>query len=254
MRVQPIVFLEQLTDEQIQEHECSDRLWLPRREFERVVMESEPGVTTLLRLTNRVGQSVVGAVHSLHNNEDTEETIYAPQWMSQLLDLEDTITIERCEPSLCSRIVLQPHTSEHVSADEPLELLNHAFERYTCITSGTTIPLWLEGLGCALQATVVGMLPESSDTLCIRGSELELELLRPLDMPEVQAPPAGTAVTEVVENVIEHVTPVVTATGTAGIAGTTGTTAGTTAALSPAELRARMYEAAMKRLKGSEAQ
>lgn len=244
MRIQPLVFLEQLTDEQIREHEGSDRLWVSRREFERLLTESEPGVTTILRLINQVGQSVVGAVYSIHQNEDAD-TIYAPQWMCSLLELEDTISMERCEPSLCSRIVLQPHTSEHVSADEPLELLNHAFERYTCITSGTTIPLWLDSLSQSVQATVVGMLPETSATLCIRGSELELELLRPLDMPEEEEEeeeeqekqgPAGAAE----QNVVTHIEP----------EATRETVVPET--LSPAELRRRMYEAALKRLKAAE--
>jgi len=230
MRIQPLVFLEHLTDEQIREHEGSDRLWLSRREFERAVTESEPGVTTILRLTNRVEQTTVGAVYSIHHNEGEEDTIYAPQWMCSLLDLEDTISIERCAPSMCSRIVLQPHTSEHVSADEPLELLNRAFERYTCITSGTTIPLWLDTLAQSIRATVVGMLPETFEPLCIRGSELELELLRPLDMPEEVAP----------MDTVEHIEPEV-AKETVPVE-----------TLSPAELRKRMYEAAMKRLKASE--
>lgn len=234
MRIQPLVFLEQLTDEQIREHEGSDRLWVSRREFERAVTESDPGVTTIVRLTNGVEQTAVGTVYSIHHNEGEEDTIYAPQWMCSLLELEDTISMERCTPSMCSRIVLQPHTSEHVNADEPLELLNRAFERYTCITSGTTIPLWLDTLAQSIQATVVGMLPETSEPLCIRGSELELELLRPLDMPEEAT---GGAVEHIEPEVAKETVPAETA---------------PVEVLSPAELRKRMYEAAMKRLKASE--
>lgn len=179
MRILPLLYLEHLTEEEIDEHECSDRIWLPSREFERYIQESEPGVVALFRIVNAVEQSVVGTLYNPHT-QDTD-TLYMPQWMISCLDLDDSVTLELVQPSLCTRIVLQPHTSEHIHAEDPQELLRDAFERYTCVTSGSTIPLWV---GTPMDVTIVSVFPESDAPLCIRNCEIELELLRPLDMPE----------------------------------------------------------------------
>jgi hypothetical protein len=179
MRILPLIYLEHLTEEEIDEHECSDRVWLPSREFERYMQESEPGVVALFRIVNSVEQSVVGTLYNPHT-EDTD-TMYMPRWMISCLDLDDSVTLELVQPSLCTRIVLQPHTSEHIHAEDPQELLRDAFERYTCVTSGSTIPLWV---GTTMEVTIVSVFPESNAPLCIRNCEIELELLRPFDMPE----------------------------------------------------------------------
>jgi hypothetical protein len=86
----------------------------------------------------------------------------------------------------------------------PLELFRDAFEHYTCLSVGDEVSLWI---GYPVQAIIAGLEPPLDEPLCIRGCELELDLLKPLDMPEEVA----EAVAEVAEavvvpaNVIEHV-------------------------------------------------
>ena len=179
MRVLPLFYIETFSDEEIAEHECSDRIWCSPSQFRQWTDDAEPGVTTLLHLTNEEAQSRVGCIYGVHHFNDPE-LLYVPNWMYIELG-EGSIIIESAQPGLCTNLVLQPHTSEHLSADDPQELLRDAFERYSCLTPGTTIPLWI---GKPIVVTIAELGPVSNSTLCIRNCELSLELLRPLDMPE----------------------------------------------------------------------
>lgn len=177
MNVQPIFYLEHLTDDEIAKHECSDRIWLPKNEFDHWARQTQPGVLSVIGLTNSVEQMVVGAPFSSH---DVPNTIYVPYWMFQRLDADQTtIHITHVEPGLCTQITMQPYTSEHLRAEDPLEALRDAFENYSCIQAGFTIPLWVGGV--ALQVDINSTLPAGVEPLCIRNGTLDLELLRPLD-------------------------------------------------------------------------
>jgi hypothetical protein len=202
MKVLPLSYMENLTDEQILEFDCSDRIYVPKAEFTRWMNESEPGIATILSLTNRIEQTVNGFLFGVTHEH---ATIYVPHRMYKALDMDtEDITIDRIQPSLCTRITFQPFTSDHCSSENPLELFRDAFEHYTCLSVGDEVSLWI---GYPVQAIIAGLEPPLDEPLCIRGCELELDLLKPLDMPEEVA----EAVAEVAEavvvpaNVIEHV-------------------------------------------------
>lgn len=196
MRVLPLFYLDNLTDDEIAEQECSDRIMLSDSEFEHWVTSSDLGVVTLLEIKNGVEQKVVGSAYGVHNTEE-KDVIYVPNWMYKLLDLDDTITLSRFNPSLCTGLTIQPHTSDHLLLEEPELSLRNAFENYSCLTPGQEIPLWI---GHSFVVTIADLKP-TQGTLCIRNCELELELLPPLDAPlqdvfKEEKP---------VENKIEHV-------------------------------------------------
>ena len=200
MKVLPLSYMENLTDEQILEFDCSDRIYVPKAEFTRWMNESEPGIATILSLTNRLEQKVNGFLFGVTHESDT---IYVPHRMYKALDMDtDDITIERIQPSLCTRVTLQPFTSDHCSSENPLELFRDAFERYTCLSVGDEVSLWI---GYPVQAIIAGLEPPVDEPLCIRGCELELDLLKPLDMPEEEPAPEPAPTPPVPENVIEHV-------------------------------------------------
>lgn len=179
MRVLPLFYNSAFSDADIMENECSDRIWCNPDQFRQFTEQSEPGITTLLHLTNMEGVSLIGCVYGVHNAPD-KDTMYVPNWMYQELG-DDSIIIEKAQPNLCSRLKLQPHTSEHLSADDPQELFRDAFEKYSCLTPGSIIPLWI---GKQITVSIVELGPTPNSTLCIRNCELELELMRPLDMPD----------------------------------------------------------------------
>lgn len=201
MRLLPLMYLEHLTDSELLQYECSDKLWLPRRDFEHWITASEVGVATILRLTNGVDQTAVGLAHMPHNNEHEPDALYAPQWICALLDCDENVTLTRFQPSLCTGLTIQPHTSDHIRAKDPQEFLRNAFEHYTCITEGLSLPLWVTHdethVGYVFHVTITCAKPAMGvlEPLCIRNCEVELELMPPLDLP-IPPPPVSEPVIE----------------------------------------------------------
>jgi hypothetical protein len=180
-QIKSLLFFDSLTDEDIQRHNCSDRIWLPRTDFERHMSRQEAGALLVLKLINGVEQSVVGTPFGYHH--DGPNQIYVPQWMLETLEYDaETIRIEPCTPSLCSRISIVPFTSEHLVAEDPQIYFRDGFEAYTCIQRGLILPLFCNGI--SVSVSVSDAIPNTDEPLCIRDVELELELERPLDRPE----------------------------------------------------------------------
>jgi hypothetical protein len=194
MKVLPLIYIEHFTEDEILKHECSDRIWLSRHEFESRLRDAEPGVANMIELRNGVDQHVIGCIFGVHHGDNN--TIYVPQWMYDELQLEDEhVTITPAHPGLCTGIMIQPHSSEHVHAEDPQEMLREAFEQYSCLIPETTIPLWIESLQKQVHVTVMEVRPHTGEVRSIRNAEIELELMRPLDMPlppppVVEEPPA----------------------------------------------------------------
>lgn len=192
MKVAPIYFLQQLTDEQVQEHSCSDRIWLPRTLFEKFAnLMTEPGVFHVIQITNLLGISVVGTPYQPHTNlehDEREETIYLPPWMYAILeDSPEQVLVERMNPGLLTRMSILPYTSRHIEAEDTEVALRDAFERYGCVQMGTKIPLLLS-TGATMDVEIHSTEPQQHIPLCIRAGTIELELLPPLDRPAT--PPA----------------------------------------------------------------
>jgi hypothetical protein len=135
-----------------------------------------------------------------HHNKNNDDTIYVPQWMYNILECDDTVEVTRFQPSMCTGLTIQPHTSDHIRATDPQEYLRNAFEHYACITDGLTLPLWVVDDGATaghmFLVNIAATKPaKDAEPLCIRNCELELELLPPLDLPPspppvpVQEPP-----------------------------------------------------------------
>ena len=183
-----------LSDDDIAMYECSDKLWLSKRSFEYWLTRSDVGVATILKLKNGVEQTVVGLAYKPHSNDDEHDTVYAPQWICDMLDCDnENISVERYEPSLCTGLTILPHTSDHIRAQDPQEFLRDAFEAYTCIQEGMTLQLWVINdetkVGHPFTITVTSTRPLANEPLCIRNCEVELELLPPLDLPIVPLKP-----------------------------------------------------------------
>ena len=181
-----------LSDDDIAMYECSDKLWLPRQSFEYWITRSDVGVATILKLKNGVEQTAVGLAYKPHSNNEEHDTVYAPQWICDMLDYDENVSLERYEPSLCTGLTILPHTSDHIRAQDPQEFLRDAFEAYTCIQEGMTLQLWViddeTNIGHPFTITVTSTRPLACEPVCIRNCEVELELLPPLDLP-IPKPP-----------------------------------------------------------------
>ena len=187
MKILPLFYNEALTDEDIAKHECSDKLWVSRRIFEDFLVGTEVGVAGIARLRNRVGSEVYGLVFGVHQGED--DAIYAPQWMCAAMEHDpDGVSLARATPSLGTRIKIVPHTSDHLSAEDPQTLLRDAFENYTCLMNGMDYKLWIEDH--AMTVTLLEIHPAGQEVIRVRDCEIELELGAPLDRPATPPAPA----------------------------------------------------------------
>jgi hypothetical protein len=195
MRILPLMYLETLDDADIARHSCSDRIWMHQTQFQNWI-SNDAGVVTLIELSNRVEQSVIGCVYGVHHGDP--EILYVPQWMYDMIDFDpDDIELERVTPSMCTGIVLQPHTSDHIHAVDPQEFLRDGFEQYSVLTPGQTLDLWVgeDGGKRRITCTVLRLLPVN-ETLAIRNCEMTLELMVPLDTPIPPVPVAAVAAPE----------------------------------------------------------
>lgn len=193
MRILPLMYLDTLDDAAIARHNCSDRIWMHRSAFEEWI-SSDAGTVTLVELQNRLVQIVIGCVYGVHNGD--EDTLYVPQWMYDALDFDtELVELVRTKPSMCTGIILQPHTSDHIHAAavmDPQEFLRDGFEQYSTLTPGQTLDLWVGGDGGHPMTCTVLRLHPSNETLAIRNCEMTLELMVPLDTP-IPEPPTATA-------------------------------------------------------------
>jgi hypothetical protein len=211
MNIRPILYLDSLDDVAVAQHNCSDRIWIHHEIFPQWI-SSEAGTVTLIRLQNRLDQSVIGCVFGAHHGERND--IYVPQWMYDALDFDtEQITMTRTTPSMCTGIILQPHTSDHLHVDrDPQEFLRDGFEQYSVLSPGQTLDLWIDGH--TMTCTVIGLLPSNDAPLAIRNCELTLELMPPLDLPIPEPPtslplipvtvPAPLPVAATVESAVEN--------------------------------------------------
>jgi hypothetical protein len=85
---------------------------------------------------------------------------------------------------------------------DPVGALRNAFEHYSCLDAGQSIPL-IVGQN-RVYVDIVGT--NSDGPICIRGLEIEVEIARPLDEPEPEPVPAVVATHE---PMVEEVKPVV---------------------------------------------
>jgi hypothetical protein len=185
MKILPLCYLGQLSETDLACHECSDRIWVHHTRFEEFTA-LEVGVAAIVRLTNRVDQSVPAVIFAAHYAE--ADTIYAPAWiLSELVHDTEEVLCERFSPSLGTQITLLPHSSDHLHAAEDAEtVLRDGFEQYTCLVKGMDYAIWLGDH--SFNVTLMDVAPAGQEVICIRGNPLELELLAPLDRPVT--PPA----------------------------------------------------------------
>lgn len=181
MKVLPLFYLDTLTDDLVEQHSCSDRLWLPRAAFDRYMLAADTDSVVTLRLKNMAEQVAVGAVYEVHSGD--EDVIYAPLWMYTALEADtENVEVERFFPLLGTSITILPHSSDYMAmGDDPQETLKEGFEQYTCLTVGQDYKIWLGAF--SFTVTLQDITPATTGVICIRNRELGLHILPPLDAP-----------------------------------------------------------------------
>jgi len=179
--IYPLCFNEHIFESEIESRETSDGVYLSIGRF-GAFMRDDDDTVVVLQLT--CGDRTIYA-HICGSHGDDEGIIYAPSWMCALLRCTggEEIELKQCNPSLGTKITIQPHTSGYATLEDPVAALRDAFENYTCLMSGIDIPLTVGGANLIVSIVDTGM----EGPVCIRGVELEVEIQTPLDAPE---PPA----------------------------------------------------------------
>jgi hypothetical protein len=202
MRIIPLCFCPTLSEEEIYRHECSDRIWVPRHTFERWLTAEDAGSVVIVRL-----DGVPACMYAPHSGP--RNIIYAPMWICEELGVsldppeedegDDYIVPERLHPSMCTFMKVQPHTSEHLPScvggtggdAMPEDTLSRAFEEYTCLRNNQTVMLHLPS-GNRMFVTITEALTtegEATGPMCVRNTEIAMDLLEPLDRIRPPTPP-----------------------------------------------------------------
>jgi hypothetical protein len=210
MRVVHLSYNPLLSDEEIRHHDCSDRIWVPKHMFENWLLQEDQGSLVTVRL-----DTVAACMYAPHSEE--RDILFAPAWMCNELggsldppeEGDDYIVPIRTHPDVCTFLRIQPHTSNHLHCEEtPEDVLSRGFEHYTCLSTGQTVTLQLE-CGEELVVTIVEAHSaagpaEHGVPLCIRTSEIAMDLLEPLDAPEPVVEPVPEPVPEPVVEPVQH--------------------------------------------------
>lgn len=197
-------------------HECSDGLYVSTGRF-RELMNADNDEMVVYRITCG-DREVFAHLSGTHNSEPN--IIYAPAWICSALDCvgEEPVEMERAYPTLGRKIKIKPHSTEYTKADDPVAVLQHAFEAYSCIMPGVDLPLMVDG-----QRIVVSILETNGGAICIRGVELEVEIegdeeeVERVD-PDLEAAIAASVkpTNDVVESSFASMLPPVAVAGTQG--------------------------------------
>ena len=202
----PTCYHETLGDFEIEQRECSDGIYVSVEQFGALMTDSDDMIVYRLRRGEREAY-----VHICGTHQGERYAILAPPWVCDCLD-QGSVTMERAYPGIGTRIKIRPHTTEYADADDPVEVLQRAFEAYSCIAPGMELPLMVEG-----RRLMVDVLETNGDRpICIRGVELEVEIHTAASDAEAEAEAEAEAVaqaeadafeTQSVDNTFDFSTP-----------------------------------------------
>lgn len=190
----PLCFHDMLSEEQLNEQECSDGIYVSSDRFQFFNMNDSEDLV-IIKISNGT-RSTYAQIVGFHN--DGSDKFYMPSWMLQQLDVDcdDNVVLERfTDVSIGIHIRIKPHSSAYATLDDPVSELRNAFEKYIVLQSNTVIPLFVNG--ARLEVSILDT--HRDGPICIRGSELVVELDTPLDAKATEEAEA----TEAAENKID---------------------------------------------------
>ena len=172
----PLCFHDMISEEQLNEQECSDGIYVSSDRFQFFNMNDSEDLV-IIKISNGT-RSTYAQIVGFHN--DGSDKFYMPSWMLQQLDVDcdDNVVLERfTDVSIGIHIKIKPHSSAYATLDDPVSELRNAFEKYIVLQSNTVIPLFVNG--ARLEVSILDT--HRDGPICIRGTELVVELDTPLD-------------------------------------------------------------------------
>ena len=157
--------------------ECSDRIILPRQLYIEYNLEETPR-PLILYISNSMNDSVVGALHNLH--EVNTETIYMPTWMFARLQTTSHLSLGIAIKVNCAVITVRPHNRDFLDIDDWNTKFCTAIKYYNTLTVGVSIPIPIDG--GIVPITVEKLNKGKAEIVYLENGELiDLEILTPLE-------------------------------------------------------------------------
>ena len=142
MRAKSFAECSEIPPEQMSTYECSDRILACKAQFNRMGF-SEETKSMLLHISNTIGKSVIGMVHSFHNDEDV---LYLPSWMIHTLQVTSHLSIASVIQRAATKIILKPMNSGLYELADWCYKLNSSLRNYNTLTKGDVIALHIDGI------------------------------------------------------------------------------------------------------------
>jgi hypothetical protein len=139
---------------------CSDYIVVPATVF------NNNQIPPLLFEIKGNKKSVVGAAYICHYGTK----VYVPPWIYNFLE-GGTVTLATYMPSLLAKVIVQPHMKELL--DFQINELQAAFQNYTMLQKGTTIPIKIQNT--IIYVEIKNVEPDNAGKLL--GSNVYFEFL-----------------------------------------------------------------------------
>ena len=178
--IYPYIFNPLITEDELDRNECTNGIYLSASQF-RTLNQEDSEEMVILQVTHN---HVHSYAHIIGVHQEEADVVYAPSWMIQSLGGDgagDFVTIERVHPSLGTKIKIEPHSTEYADEDDPIAVLTHAFENYSCVAPGQDIVLNVNGKRVSVNIVSTN----AGGPICIRGMEIEVEIESPEPEPTV---------------------------------------------------------------------
>lgn len=187
MKVAPFFQYKSISQEELMEYECSDRIIVCQNATLLQEYESN-GKFFLIRISNSLGESVAGALYNVHDDTDV---IYVPTWMLHMLHLTTNVTLSRITEHPCAKICIQPHDDTFVKNPLWIPQLNQALHSYITLSPQATILLNIEG--AVVKVTVISLDATYHGTCFVHnGNTIDIQVMQ----PSVHAPLKSAAPTK----------------------------------------------------------
>ena len=222
MYIVPFAFHTSLSEDAIKEFECSDKVYVHMETFSTILGSSNSGELVILELKSKydLGLPIAVTIGGFHSFED-KDCVYGPSWVVEHIGcLENSmsddktmceVSFKRINPSLCSKITLQPFESKLSSYSDPESALRNGLEKYSCIYANSTIRVLMPD-NYELKFSIYDCEPKKSDEpLCLRDVEVLVNLLPAKDIiiPESKKIEAcgGAGISNKITHETEETTP-----------------------------------------------
>ena len=167
----PLYFHSTLSESEIEKCECSDGIYVSPELFR--TFQSDSDEIVILKLSKNT-MDIYVTISGTHNEDDM--SVLLPSWICQCLGLDcgDPVLITTYTDSRIGlKIQIKPHTTDYVNCADPVGALRDGFEHYTILCKNMVIPLYVNG-----SKLIVSVLDTyNTQPICIRGSELTVEII-----------------------------------------------------------------------------